>query len=192
MLQSDIVLVLNKGWQAIATKTVSEALSMMYADTATGLNIQGNTSMVPLKWKDWVTLPYDEQSFYIKTVRGDIKIPKVIILCKYDKVPKKRPKFSFRALWKRDGGTCQYTNKKLKPEEANIDHVIPRSRGGATNWTNCVVTDKTVNAKKGNKTPEEANLRLIKQPKEPGLVPVSQLIKNSHNIPEWDMFLENK
>jgi 5-methylcytosine-specific restriction endonuclease McrA len=124
-------------------------------------------------------------------VCGEIKIPKIIILCNYDKVPQKRPKFSFKALWQRDGGVCQYTNKKLTPNEANIDHIIPRSRGGQTSWTNCVVTQKEVNARKANMTPEEANLRLVRPPKEPKCLPVTFYIKNYHQIPEWNLFLDH-
>ncbi|CAB5226282.1 McrA Restriction endonuclease [uncultured Caudovirales phage] len=191
MIKGEIVLVLNRCWQAIGTKTVADALSMMYSDSATGLDIQSSETMIPNKWQDWINLPYDENSNYIKTVRGDIKIPKVIILCKYDRVPQKRPKFSFKALWQRDGGVCQYTNKKLTPNEANIDHIIPRSRGGKTSWTNCVVTHREVNARKANMTPEEANLRLVRPPKEPKCLPITFYIKNYHQIPEWNLFLDH-
>jgi len=186
----EIVLVLNRCWQAIATKTPAEALSMMYADAATGLDVRGTETMIPCKWSNWITLPYDNSSSYINTVRGQIKIPKIIILSKFDRVPKKRPKFSTRAIWVRDGGVCQYTNRKLTPKEANIDHIVPRSRGGRTDWLNCVITDKKINAYKANRTPEEANLKLIRPPKEPAEIPVTLYIKNNHGIPEWDLFLK--
>ena len=191
MINGEVVLVLNRCWQAIDTKTVADALSMMYADAATGLDIRGTSNMVPCKWSDWIKLPQDQSAQYIKTLRGDIKIPKIIILCKFDRVPHKRPKFSFKALWQRDGGTCQYTNKKLTYSEANIDHILPRSRGGKTSWTNCVVVHKEVNSKKANRTPEEANLKLIRTPIEPRSMPVTFFIRNSYQIPEWDLFLNN-
>jgi len=122
-------------------------------------------------------------------MRGQIKIPKIIILCNYDKVPKKRPKFSSKAVWNRDNGICQYTNQKLTPNEANIDHIIPRSRGGKTNWLNCVLTHKKVNALKADRTPDEANLKLIRPPQEPKALPITFYIRNKHKIPEWDLFL---
>lgn len=187
----ETVLVLNRCWQAVATKTPAEALSMMYSDTATGLDIRGTETMVPCKWSDWICLPYDENASYVKTVSSQVKIPKIIILSKFDKVPKKRPKFSSKAVWIRDGGVCQYTNRKLTPNQANIDHIIPRSRGGKTNWLNCVITDRNINAYKANRTPEEANLKLIRQPKEPVSLPITFYIKNSYSIPEWDMFLKH-
>jgi 5-methylcytosine-specific restriction endonuclease McrA len=189
-LKREIVLVLNRNWQAIHVKSPAEALAAMFSDDATGLDIQGSDSMTPYKWEQWVNLPYDENASYIKTVRGDIKIPKVIILAEFDKVPQKRPKFSSKAIWRRDEGICQYTGQKLTPNEGNIDHVIPRSKGGKTNWTNCVLVHKEVNARKADKMPHEVGLKLIRQPQIPKALPTTFYIKNKHQIREWEMFLK--
>jgi len=189
-LRKETVLILNRNWQAIHVKSPLEAMTMMYSDTATALDIRGEDRMTPLKWQDWIKLPVeDEKDDFIQTVRGNIKIPKVLVLCNYNKVPKKRPKFSPKAVWDRDEGICQYTGKKLTPQEANIDHVIPRSRGGKTDWSNCVLTHKEVNAKKADRTPEEAGLKLIKKPQDPKELPSTFYIRNKHNVREWDMFL---
>lgn len=188
-LNRTTVLVLNRNWQAIHVKSPAEALSMMYTDSATGLDILGEDQMIPLKWKDWINLPHDVESEYVKTINGDIKIPKVIVLCKFNKVPMKRPKFSLSGIWVRDGGICQYTGKKLSKNEGNVDHVIPRSRGGKTDWSNCVLTHKEINAQKANRTPEEAGLKLIKPPSIPRHMPTTFYIKNKHNIKEWNLFL---
>jgi len=189
ILQKQTVLILNKCWQAIHVKTPSEALAMMYSGSATGLDIQGEDSMVPYTWDQWIQLPFDSTSDYIKTVRGNIKIPKVIVLARFNKVPQKRPKFSSNAIWIRDGGICQYTGKKLTPNEGNIDHVIPRSRGGSSTWTNCVLSHKDVNAEKADRTPHEAGLKLLRSPKEPRSLPTTFYIKNKHKIKEWNIFL---
>lgn len=191
-LNKDIVLVLNKNWQAINICTPADALSMMYSDTATGLEFVGFDDMVPTKWKDWVNLECKEDDNFVKTVQGNIKIPKIIILCNFDKVPKKRPKITRRGIWLRDEGVCQYTGKKLKPNEGNIDHVIPKSRGGTTDWTNCVLAHKNVNAKKADKTPEEAGLSLIRKPYTPKELPIHFYLTNKYDIKEWDMFLASK
>ena len=189
-LRKETVLVLNRNWQAIHVKNPTEALSMMFADSASGLDIRGEDNMVPLRWNDWIALTVeDETDDFIQTVRGKIKIPKVIVLCNYDKVPRKRPKFSAKAIWERDQGTCQYTGKKLSPQQANIDHVIPKSRGGRTNWKNCVLTHKEVNSIKANRTPEEAGLKLIRNPQDPKDLPSTFYIRNKHNVREWDLFL---
>jgi 5-methylcytosine-specific restriction endonuclease McrA len=190
-LNRTTVLVLNRNWQAIHVKSPAEALSMMYTDTATGLDILGEDHMIPYRWKDWINLPNDPDSDYVSTVNGDIKIPKIIVLCKFNKVPMKRPKFSLTGVWNRDNGVCQYTGKKLSKNEGNVDHIIPRSRGGKTDWTNCVLAHKEVNAQKANRTPEEAGLKLIKPPAIPRHMPTTFYIKNKHNIKEWDLFLVN-
>lgn len=190
-LNKDIVLVLNKHWQAINISTPADALSMMYAGTATGLDIRGKDDMVPLTWKEWVSLNCENDHF-VKTIQGNIKIPKIIILCRYDKVPKKRPKITRKGIWIRDQGICQYTGKKINPNEGNIDHVIPKSRGGITDWTNCVLAHKKVNAKKADRTPEEAGLKLIRQPFVPKELPVSFYLTNKYNIQEWELFLNSK
>ena len=92
----------------------------------------------------------------------------------------------------RDRGTCAYSGKKLKPEEGNIDHLIPKSKGGLTTWTNCVLAHRDINAKKGNRTPEEAGLKLLIKPEQPKELPVTFFIKNKHNIKEWGHFLHHE
>lgn len=189
-LKKETVLILNRNWQAIHVKSPLEAMTMMYSDTATALDIRGEDRMIPLTWKEWIKLPIENESDdFIQTVRGKIKIPKVLVLCNYNKVPKKRPKFSPKAVWDRDEGICQYTGKKLTPQEANIDHVIPRSRGGKTDWSNCVLTHKEVNSKKADRTPEEAGLKLIRKPQDPKELPSTFYIRNKHNVAEWNLFL---
>jgi len=190
-LKHETVLVLNRNWQAIHVKSPSEAFVMMYQNTATALDIRGVDHMVPLKWNDWISLPKDENAKYIKTVRGEIKIPTVIVLCEYSKVPMKRPKFTTGNLWERDNGTCQYTNKKLSRSEANIDHVVPKTKGGPTNWTNCVICHKDVNSRKGPRTPEEAGLKLVRKPMVPRELPSTFYIRNKHNIETWNIFLKD-
>lgn len=188
-LNRNTVLVLNKNWQAVGIKSPADTFAMLMTDAATGLDIRGLDHMVPVKWKDWVNLSIEEDDDFVQTVNQKIKIPKVIILSKFDKVPKKRPRFSQKNIWIRDNFTCQYTGKKLKPGEGNIDHIIPKSKGGATDWSNCVLACKKVNAKKADATPEEVGLRLIKKPEPPKELPVYHYITNRHNIKEWEIFL---
>jgi len=190
-LNRNTVLVLNKNWQAVGIKSPADTFAMLMTDTATGLDIRGLDYMVPLRWNDWLQLPIEDDDEFVQTINCKIKIPKVIILSKFDKVPRKRPRFSQKNIWIRDNYTCQYTGKKLKPGEGNIDHVVPRSKGGSTDWTNCVLACKKINAKKANATPEEAGLRLLKKPEPPKELPVFHYITNRHKIKEWDLFLKN-
>ena len=125
----------------------------------------------------------------VNTPRGPVRVPTVIVAANYAKVPLRRPRFGARGIWERDGGVCQYTGRKLAPKEGNIDHVVPRSRGGKTSWDNCVLAHREVNSRKANRLPHEAGLRLRKQPVAPRVVPASVLIRNHHGVRDWEHFL---
>ncbi len=189
LLHNNTVLVLNRNWQAINIRTPADAFCQMATDVATALDIHGDDWMVPTKWEDWQQLPVRDNDNGVKTARGRIRIPTVIVLANFARVPLSRPKFSRSNLWQRDGGRCQYTGRDLNPGEGNIDHVLPRSRGGETSWDNCVLACRSVNTKKANRTPEEAGLKLKRAPREPRQVPVTMLLKNVRGIADWKPFL---
>ena len=189
ILNKASVLVLNRIWQAINVRTPQEAFCMMATNVATGLEIEGEDHLRPVNWDEWIRLPIRDQDQAVGTVRGPIRVPTVIVAVNYARVPKKRPKFSARSVRERDGNRCQYTGAPLKPEDGSIDHVVPRSRGGATSWDNCVWASKRINALKGNRLPGEVGLRLWSVPRAPKQTPVSALIRNAHDIGDWRLFL---
>ncbi len=184
------VLVLNKHWQAIDAKTPAQAFCMMANDSATALDIADDGSMTPLKFADWLMLPVRSRDLSVGTVRGLVRLPTVIVLARFAKVPKRRTNFGSRGIWERDGGVCQYTGRKLKPSEGNIDHVIPRSRGGASSWENCVLARRDINTDKADRTPQEAGLKLIRQPFVPKTLPAYLFIRNMHEVEDWAHFLQ--
>jgi len=188
ILNRPIVLVLNRNWQAINVRTPQQAFVQMATDVATALDIDGE-NMVPVRWAQWIKLPVRENDYAVRTPSGSVRIPHVIVLSRFAKVPKRRPKFSSRAIWARDGGRCQYTGQSLRPNEGNIDHVLPRSRGGKTSWENCVLASKHVNSRKGDRMPEEIGLRLLKLPSAPRELPSTFFIRNINGIPAWRHFL---
>jgi len=100
-----------------------------------------------------------------------------------------RPRFGARGIWERDGGVCQYTGRKLSPKEGNIDHVIPRSRGGKTSSDNCVLAHREVNSRTADRLPHEVGLRLRKPPVAPRVVPASAQIRNHHGVRDWQHYL---
>ncbi len=190
ILNKSIVLVLNRNWQAINIRTPQEAFCQMAANVATALDIEGENHIRPVSWEEWITLPIRPQDNAVQTVRGPIRVPTVIVLANFAKVPKKRPKLCARSIRERDGNRCQYTGAVLRPEEGNIDHVVPRSRGGRNAWENCVWSGKAVNSKKGNRLPHEAGLKLLKLPVAVREMPVTALIRNAHGIPDWVLFVK--
>jgi len=189
ILNKTIVLVLNRNWQAINIRSPQDAFCQMATNVATGLEIDGENHIRPVTWDEWITLPIRDGDNAIHTVRGAIRVPTVIVALNFAKVPKKRPKLCAKNIRERDGNRCQYTGKFLRPDEGSLDHVLPRSRGGKDAWENLVWSDKSVNAKKGNRLPHEAGLRLLTVPRAPKELPVTALIRNAYGIVDWKLFL---
>ena len=190
ILNKTIVLVLNRNWQAINIRTPQEVFCQMATNVATALEIDGESHIRPVMWDEWITLPIREQDNAVHTVRGAIRVPTVIVALNFAKVPKKRPKLCAKTIRERDGNRCQYTGKLLCPDEGSLDHVLPRSRGGKDEWGNLVWSDKTVNAKKGNRLPHEAGLKLLSVPRAPKELPVTALIRNPHGVVDWKLFVK--
>jgi 5-methylcytosine-specific restriction endonuclease McrA len=188
ILNRPIVLVLNRNWQAINVRTPQQAFVQMATDVATALDIDGD-NMMPMRWAQWIKLPVRENDYAVRTPSGPVRIPHVIVLSRFAKVPKRRPTFNARAIWARDSGRCQYTGKALRAHEGNIDHVLPRSRGGKSTWENCVLASKEVNSRKADRLPQEVGLRLIKTPTAPRELPSTLFIRNVSGIPAWRHFL---
>ena len=182
------VLVLNKSWQAVRVIDVEQALTDMYRGTMTALDTTSPSSLRPVTWAEWISLPVAHEEHCVRTARGKIKLPTVVALCTYAKLHKKRPKLCAKAIRERDGNKCQYTGKVLKPGEGNLDHVVPSSRGGPDSWENLVWSCQEVNSRKGNKLNHEVGLKLLRTPKAPLLAP-ADTIPVPYNRPEWKMFL---
>src|SRR5262249_27112332 len=144
----------------------------------TALEIEGENQIRPVTWDEWITLPIRDSDNLVRTARGPIRVPTVIVAVNFARVPKKRPRL------------CQYTGKMLRPDEGSLDHVLPRSRGRKDESGNLVWSDKSVNAKKGNRLPHEAGLKLFTVPRAPKELPVTALIRNEHGIAEWKLFLK--
>jgi 5-methylcytosine-specific restriction endonuclease McrA len=194
ILNKTIVLVLNRNWQAINIRTPQDAFCQMATNVATALDIElGDDARAealrPVTWDEWITLPVREGDHAVRTARGAIRVPTVIVAVNFAKVPKKRPKLCSKTIRERDGNRCQYTGQLLKPEEGSLDHVLPRSRGGADTWENLVWSSKDVNTRKGNRLPHEAGLKLLSVPRAPKELPVTALIRNTHGVAEWKLFL---
>lgn len=189
ILNKSIVLVLNRNWQAINVRTPQEAFCMMATSVATALEIEGENHIRPVTWDEWITLPIRAGDNLVRTARGSIRVPTVVVAVNFAKVPKKRPKLCAKNIRERDGNRCQYTGQLLKPEEGSLDHVVPRSRGGADSWENLVWSAKDVNQRKADRLPHEVGLRLLAVPRAPKELPVTALIRNAHGVAEWRLFL---
>lgn len=206
------VLKLNKVWQAVGYSSVGRAIVDLAAGQAAkaldfdyekdengnyildefGVPPRDPTSVTPVEWDDWLILPvrvWDDPVRYGNGLKM-MRAPTVLVSKNFDKMPKKifKGKPSKEAIWIRDGGVDQYTGKRLKRNEATIDHILPQSRGGKNTWENLVTTHKKINCEKGNRLNHEIGLRLIRQPTVPRPVPISQLIREIRHR-EWRAFL---
>lgn len=188
LLHQSVVLVLNRNWQPINTRTPAEAFCQLATGAVTALDVSGE-AIRPVTWAEWLTLPVRAGDRAVRTVRGKVRIPAVIVAVNFARVPRRRPTLNARNIRERDGGRCQYTGRELGPGEGNLDHVVPRSRGGRDSWENLVWAAREVNTRKGNRLPHEAGLKLLRPPSAPREVPVTTLIRNAHGVAEWELFL---
>ena len=185
-LLGDKVLVINKKWQAVDETTVYEAICDMCSGKATGFDTE---HMQPLRWADWLKLPIREGDRSIKSLHGPVRVPTVVGKFSYEKMPKRRPKLDNRGIKERDRAICQVTGEYAP--DGNVDHLDPKSRGGAKkSWTNQVWMKRELNTLKGARTLQEMGWKLIKPPQKPPERDVCLMIPPRH--PDWLMFLPKR
>ena len=122
----------------------------------------------------------------IRTVSRSFQYPAVIRLSNYKSIPFKGVLLNRANLFRRDKGECQYCGSR---RHLTIDHVVPRSKGGKTSWTNLVTACNRCNVSKGDKTPEQAGLMLRMEPFKPSLSYFLVEYAERH-AEEWLPFLE--
>ena len=188
----DQVLVLNRLWQAVNVCSVRRALTLLFEGNAQVVFGMGDGDYRTLDFQQWRDLsaaePGPEGS--VGTVSFKIRVPRVILLLGFDRFPKKEVKFTRHNLFERDRNTCQYCGKVFDRRDLNLDHVIPRDRGGPTTWENIVCSCIPCNTRKANRTPAEANLRLVRKPKRPKWRPFVQVSFGASMHDSWRHFLD--
>ena len=103
---------------------------------------------------------YDD--IFVRSSSQSFEVPSVVALKKYRQ--RKKVPFTRYNLFLRDEFKCQYCGKRFQPKGLTFDHVIPRSKGGRSIWTNIVACCETDNLRKGSKTPEQSGLKLLRRP----------------------------
>ncbi len=157
-------LILNRSWQPVGVAPVSRSLVLLWNDNARVVDPQDYQLYI---WSDWSRLiPRDDEPF-IQAVRLRLRVPEVVALTHYDRIPINAVTFSRRNIYKRDRYTCQYCGAQPGTEELTLDHVLPRAQGGISTWENCVLACIGCNKRKADRTPEQAGMPLRKQPVRP-------------------------
>jgi 5-methylcytosine-specific restriction endonuclease McrA len=184
------VLVLNKLWQPIHTCSVRRAVKLLCLGHAQVVEAEGEMTYQTHDLGSWLEASSERLTEgVIRSVRFAMKIPKVIVLAMYDKLPSKEVKFTRDNVFLRDHYTCQYCREKFGEKELNLDHVVPRDKGGATRWDNIVTSCIRCNNRKANNLPHEANMFPAKQPKAPRWRPLFGFRSRGGIDDSWERFL---
>ncbi len=188
---------LNRLWQAVNICSVRRAFNLLlqghaqvvHADEATGEPTFGTHDFA-----SWAGLSSREpEPEMIHGVSLRVRVPRVIVLLIFDRLPKKEVKFTRHNIFERDHNTCQYCGKVFDRRDLNLDHVLPREKGGLTTWENIVCSCIRCNTRKGNRLTHEAGMHLIRKPKRPKWRPFIHLTFGGQHAPQhasWRHFVD--
>jgi len=177
-------LVLNRNWQPVGIATVAKSLVKVWNETA---RIVDPDDYQQYDWTDWAELVPEDDEPAVRTQSTRLRVPEVIVLNSYDRVPTNAVTFSRRNVFKRDRFMCQYCQRQPGSDELTIDHVVPRSQGGATTWENCVLACIDCNARKADRTPDQAHMPLRREPSRPIWKPI--YATHGLRISSWKKFI---
>ncbi len=189
------VLVLNRLYMAFHVVNVRRAFGLLCRELAEVVHLEdGKFATYSFdSWREMSELraelkqPDDD---WIRAVNFEIQVPRVIRLLMFDRLPKQKLHLSRRNVLARDDHKCQYCGRHFPTHLLSIDHVVPRSRGGATTWENVVCACLACNAKKGGNTPHEARMKLIHTPVRPRRNPLLLLKLNNPKYGDWKVWIE--
>ena len=188
-------LVLNRLWQAVNVIGVERAFSLLALDHAQVIYAEDGSFRV-FDAASWFEHSKDVESIpgarVVRTVNQSVIVPSVLLLKGFDRILLQEMKFNRQNLLERDDFRCQYCGKNLPTKELNMDHVIPRDRGGGTSWENVVTSCIRCNSKKSNRLPKEAGMRLLKEPKRPPRRPFVSSLYGKPVEKSWEYFLQSK
>lgn len=177
-------------WKSVMVDIVTGAahpVDVYYEENEDGsVNMQKIDSFQVIRtFDEWKELPIRDYDDSVATPRTKYRLPPIAVCAKFDRIINSKVLFPTKSnIWKRDGFICQYTGELLTRENASIDHILPSSRGGENTWENLVTCDRALNTWKGNRTPKECGLKLIRKPVKPNNGLVFDFLRT-----EWEIFL---
>ena len=194
---SSSVLVLNKHYHPVNIVNARRAFCMLFNESAEVVTCE-DSAYSAYDFVSWAEVSEAKRRFedspeleWVFTPRLTLMIPRVIRLLSYDKIWTYRAKLTRRNIYFRDANTCQYCGRRFRNNELNIDHVIPKSRGGHDSWDNLVCACVWCNIRKGSKTPREAGMSLIRRPIQPMLDPMISVHLVKRKYASWKAFLDD-
>ena len=189
------VLVLNRHYAAVRVVSARRAFCMLFKQIAEVVSVE-DSEYLSYDFESWreiseLRAQYErERHDWIRCVRFELAVPRIIRLLIYDRLPRREVKFTRRNIYARDRGHCQYCGKTFPTGELSLDHIVPRSRGGIATWENIVCCCVKCNVRKGGRTPNEAHMKLITRPVKPKRSPVVTLRLTSEKYASWKQFLD--
>ncbi|MBI1189508.1 MAG: HNH endonuclease [Tepidisphaera sp.] len=195
------VLVLNRAFAAMRIVSARRAFCLLSRSIAEVIHVEKDDTGADrymnydlASWMEVSALQHEfehEKHDWVRTVRFELAVPRIIRLLGYDRVPEQGVKLNRRNLFARDRNRCQYCNRIFPTSELSLDHVIPRSRGGQDTWENLVCSCIRCNARKGGRTPDEAHMKLWRRPEKPKRNPLIALRLGNQKYQSWRAFLDN-
>jgi 5-methylcytosine-specific restriction endonuclease McrA len=137
-----------------------------------------------------VAMTEEENGHFLHAARVAMRVPSVIRLLEYRRIPHQSRALSRKNILLRDRNTCQYCSTTLPSGELTLDHVIPRSRGGLSTWENLVACCHPCNRRKGNQLPHEVNMRPSREPRSFNLHTSRHIMRlMGHSDDKWRKYL---
>jgi len=167
---SNEILVLNKFWTPIRIVSFRNGIRLLFkynTDQTPKAYIISTKTYQAFSWEEWMKIKPENHDETLITSKCSLIRPKIITISTYTGTSKHKVLFNKRGVFQRDNSTCLYCGNQFKEQELSIDHVIPVSHGGKTNWLNCATACRPCNRKKGNKSLEKCKMNLKIQPYEP-------------------------
>jgi 5-methylcytosine-specific restriction endonuclease McrA len=184
MLQGH-VLVLNRSFAPIHITSVKRAICLVFKGLAKIVDEQYQV----FDFQSWSEVSVAQQEDAIHFTHGAVRVPRVIILQLYNKLPRRDVRFSRENVYIRDKSTCQYCAKRFSRSKLNIDHVVPISQGGETSWENIVCSCLPCNNKKGGRTPAQAGLKLLNEPIKPKYSLFMNVSPKKRLLDAWHIYM---
>src|SRR5699024_4699097 len=126
----------------------------------------------------------------VRSAMLSFQLPSVLRLQRRVRIPRRRVSFTRQNIYRRDAYRCQYCGEKFPANLLTFDHILPKSRGGDTSWTNIVACCQPCNRRKCSRTPDEAQMPLLNIPTEPRWWPFSLGAGDIDDHPkDWHPFL---
>ena len=189
------VLVLNKLYVAVRVISAKHAFTLLAREAAEVIHADEGT-YANYDFESWTEVSELRREFepdkhdWVRTVRFEIAVPRIIRLLGYDRLPSQGVKLNRRNLFARDRNRCQYCGNLFPTSELSIDHVVPRSQGGPDTWENLVCACVRCNARKGGRTPAQARMTLVNKPVRPRRNPLITLKLGNEKYASWKAFLD--